>query len=633
MQNQSYRDRISDLSFRRAVDLVDAGDVGELSRHLARNPQLATQRVKFEGNYFTCPTLLHFVAENPIRNGGLPPNIDKVAEVILQFGADVNASSHPSRSETTLSLVASGMVSRESGVQQALLDVLAMHGADMNLGVYAALGHGERAAARSMVELGARVDLVIAAGLGRLKDIHRWLPEAEEAILRYALAAAVINRQIEAVRLLLPRISDIEAFNPEGFHAHSTPLHQAVANDDPDMVILLLDHGARWDCPEDKLWGGTPCDWAVHQSKGRVIDVLARRGFEVNLQQAAAWNARQTVESILESQPECVDDVGEWGTALQQAAYHGHYAIAELLMRKGADPNRSKGHEKLQSKGELPLDIAIERNQEYVVSELIRWGGMTLEQCLDVESDLHLFQRAVCAIKSGDVEALRKLLEKHPTLANAYQDGSDRTLLHVACDWPGHFPNVSEGIRLLIEKGANPNVGGRDGSGETPLHGAASSDDVGALDAILDGGADINAREACIANGTPLTDACAFRIFKSAERLFERGAGFDLWHASAMGRIDLMGEFFTDEGEFIVDSPRWNDCPEGDERFVFIAFWLAAQSGRPEMLRFLRDKIVDVNELGPGYQTALDRALFNGSRESIDYLLSQGALTAQEVRG
>jgi hypothetical protein len=84
-----------------AVDLLDDGDVDGLRRLLADVPSLATQRVSFEGgNYFREPSLLEFVAENPVRHDGLPPNIAEVARTILDAGAHqrlrmvVNATVH-----------------------------------------------------------------------------------------------------------------------------------------------------------------------------------------------------------------------------------------------------------------------------------------------------------------------------------------------------------------------------------------------------------------------------------------------------------------------------------------------------------------------------------------------------------
>src|SRR5260221_7119602 len=63
-------ERIGDPVFRRAVDLMDAGDVDGLRAHLRSHPDLVRKHVELEGgNYFQHPTLLEFVAENPIRHG------------------------------------------------------------------------------------------------------------------------------------------------------------------------------------------------------------------------------------------------------------------------------------------------------------------------------------------------------------------------------------------------------------------------------------------------------------------------------------------------------------------------------------------------------------------------------------
>ncbi len=95
------------------------------------------------------------------------------------------------------------------------------------------------------------------------------------------------------------------------------------------------------------------------------------------------------------------------------------------------------------------------------------------------------------AIPTGDIATLNRLLSSDPTLVHARLDGH-RTLLHVATDWPGHFPNVREAISDLVAHGTDVNakVYGLPHS-ESPLHWAASSDDIDALDALLGHGADI----------------------------------------------------------------------------------------------------------------------------------------------
>jgi len=89
------------------------------------------------------------------------------------------------------------------------------------------------------------------------------------------------------------------------------------------------------------------------------------------------------------------------------------------------------------------------------------------------------------------------------------RDHGDRTLLLVATDWLGHFPNVRGTIAALVDVAA-PSIGDHT---ETPLHWAASSDDIEALDALLDVGANIEARGAVIGGGTPLADATATVTF------------------------------------------------------------------------------------------------------------------------
>src|ERR1700680_1404967 len=84
-----HQQRIENATFRRAVELLDAGDTSGLREQLKQHPSLVHEYVVFEGgNYFRNPTLLEFVAENPVRHGTLPPNIVRVAKVILDAGGE-----------------------------------------------------------------------------------------------------------------------------------------------------------------------------------------------------------------------------------------------------------------------------------------------------------------------------------------------------------------------------------------------------------------------------------------------------------------------------------------------------------------------------------------------------------------
>src|SRR5688500_2361031 len=140
LTKRPHHERIADVDFRRAVDLVDEGDDEGLRRHLVTHPDLIRRRVHFDGeNYFRDPTLLEFVAENPVRHDGLPPNIVHVARVILDSGARADRDAV----NATMRLVASGRVARECGAQLPLIALLCEYGADPNGAISAALGHGE----------------------------------------------------------------------------------------------------------------------------------------------------------------------------------------------------------------------------------------------------------------------------------------------------------------------------------------------------------------------------------------------------------------------------------------------------------------------------------------------------------
>jgi len=177
---------------------------------------------------------------------------------------------------------------------------------------------------------------------------------------------------------------------------------------------------------------------------------------------------------------------------------------------------------------------------------------------------------AVEAVRSGDVVALRAALVEQPGLATARLRGGDggRTLLHVATDWPGHLPNVAATISVLVAGGAEVDAPFQGSHAETPLHWAASSDDIPALDALLDAGADIDAPGGSVGDGsgTPLFDATVFAQWAAARRLLERGASTGGWEEAALGLTDRLAARLTDGGASAADVDSW--------------FWAACHGGQ-----------------------------------------------------
>jgi Ankyrin repeats (3 copies) len=259
-----HHERIKDAVFRRAVDLLDSGDAPGLRTHLEQHPNLVRQRVLFEsGNYFQNPTLLEFIAENPIRRGKLPENILEIARSIIDAGAEQAAL------DETLGLVSTGRVPRECGVQRALIDLLCGHGADPNSAIEPAALHAEFDAVQGLIERGARVNLPVAAALGRLEAVRQLLPGSSSSERHLALAFAAQFGYVEIVRLLLDSGVDPDRYNPPGAHSHSTPLHQAAIAGHEAVVRLLVERGARLD-RQDTVWRGTPAGWAAYGGKKEI---------------------------------------------------------------------------------------------------------------------------------------------------------------------------------------------------------------------------------------------------------------------------------------------------------------------------------------------------------------------------
>ncbi len=255
-----HHERIKDDTFRQAVDLIDEGNVDQLRELIANNRDLITRTVTFEGgNYFSNPTLLEFIAENPIRNNRLPANITDVARMLLESGADQNQHSVG----MTLSLVCSGNVARQQGVQQQLIELLCEFGASPDGAMQPALSHGEFAAADTLVKLGAKLDLVSAAALGRAEIVQEQFSSASDEEKHQAVALASQHGRVDVLKILLESGEDPSRFNPFGFHGHSTPLHQAALAGHFSTVRLLIEFGANTEL-KDTVHHGTAAGWARH---------------------------------------------------------------------------------------------------------------------------------------------------------------------------------------------------------------------------------------------------------------------------------------------------------------------------------------------------------------------------------
>ena len=269
----NHNDRIEDRTFRQALDFMDEGKEGLLRKHLADHSELVHQKVLFEGgNYFTEPTLIEFVAENPARKGRLPENVVEIARILLEAGAKDNQAALNS----TLMLTASGQLAREHNVQEPLLDLLCDYGADPSAGMHSALAHGEFDAARLLVKRGAPLNLSTAAALNSKDQVLELIDGAGEDQIQLGLALSATHGWETVVTLLLEAGADPNRYNPTGGHSHCTPLHSAAVEGRLETVKALVEGGARFDIG-DIHRDMSALAWAKYAGHGEIVEYLKSR--------------------------------------------------------------------------------------------------------------------------------------------------------------------------------------------------------------------------------------------------------------------------------------------------------------------------------------------------------------------
>ena len=271
--------------FEAAVEAVIAGDVSALPAMLREYPELARMRSTRRHH----ATLLHYVAANGVEDARqkTPANAVEVAKMVLDAGAQVDALADMYEHKcTTMSMLVSSAHPAKAGLQLALAETLLDYGAALDgpgsqwqSAVITALtfGYLNTAEALARRRAGVQDNIAAAAGLGRRDDTTRLLPTADAQARHIALALAAQHGHAEVVRVLLDAGEDPNRYNPDGFHAHATPLHHAVWWEQDAVVRLLVERGARLDI-RDTLYQGTPLDWANYGQRTAIADYLREHG-------------------------------------------------------------------------------------------------------------------------------------------------------------------------------------------------------------------------------------------------------------------------------------------------------------------------------------------------------------------
>jgi Ankyrin repeats (3 copies) len=269
--------------FENAVEAVVDGDVDALLHALRQHAELPIARSTRRHH----ATLLHYLGANGVEQHRqrTPANALDVARTLLDAGASVDALAdlYDERC-TTLGMVVSSSHPAAAGLQLELALLLVERGAAVGgagskwqSAVLTALIFGYLDTARGLASHAGEVDSVIElAGLGRVDDVRARISTASSGDLHAALALAAQLGHADVVRLLLAHGVDPNRFNPDGYHAHATPLHQAVWHGHRDVVENLVAAGATVDLA-DTIYDATPLQWAEYARRDALADYLRGR--------------------------------------------------------------------------------------------------------------------------------------------------------------------------------------------------------------------------------------------------------------------------------------------------------------------------------------------------------------------
>ena len=296
--------------------------------------------------------------------------------------------------------------------------------------------------------------------------------ELSEEELNRKLFDAIAGGDLVTAKLLLNAMT-YYAQNQEG----ETALTLAIKTENVDMVALLVQNAVINLKNAD---GETPLTLAIRQKNAEIMDLVAKRA------KAALKNDAGVAPLFL---------------ALEHGA---ELPFLQRLVNKGADVNRP-------SNGITPLYLAAQQENVKGVAFLLRNGAKVSNPNENGESPMYI------AVANGYdlVTGILAHKSEAPAADVNWQNELGEPLLNIAAEM-GH----TEIVRILLEKGADPNV--RDYMDNTALILAADRGDEPMVKMLLAKGADVNHQN--IMGYTAITLAAKNQHGVIANMLAENGA-------------------------------------------------------------------------------------------------------------
>ena len=226
----------------------------------------------------------------------------------------------------------------------------------------------------------------------------------------------------------------------------------------------------------------------------------------------------------------------------------------------------------------------------------------------------------ISAVRSGDTNAVGKMIAANPELVNA-TDRAGATPLHHAAG----FGNLAT-MKLLLEHGADVNAGNKRKS--TPLF--WSLYDEAKVRLLVGHGANVSARS--IDGRTPIYQAASMPNAVPVLRfLLDKGADPNAKTLNGMTPLIAASRSNIEAARLLIDRKAEVN---GRNAAGGTALMAAAGTGRPETVRLLLEKGADPNFRTKRNESALGDAATAGNEETVKLLLDRGAeVNVQDIRG
>lgn len=381
-------------AFEDAVRAIIRGQETELRNLLNSHPEIVSMR---STRRHRC-VLPHYLAANGVEDEHqvVPENAAEIADILFQAGADsvVDATTEiygGGGGSTPLVALVTSSHPHEQGVQAELVERFCQAGARVNgldddcMPLAMALGFRYPAAARALVNCGARIDnLPAAAAVGDSELLQDYLDPKKEIVserctfpnpgqeefpqsvaphparsMQQALVFACMCGRRENAKLLLEMGVDVNGGPRRGI----TAMHEACYQGEVSCAELLLSHGAD-PTIRDQMWNSTAIGWSDGGKQAKVIDWLFQQQ-AVDILDAVELKRYDIVRRELRTDASLANAPDGQGGALRFSAFKGDIKMVRLLLEYGALPNLENEN------GHTALDYA-EKNRHRDVANLLR---------------------------------------------------------------------------------------------------------------------------------------------------------------------------------------------------------------------------------------------------------------------